>query len=356
MQSLSNISDGGHIEDLGVRYQSGFDPKVRKYQAYGPVRTSVLALWPNDDVGQDIVTNADSLAQYSLAAWVAIKNRFFFNETDAADDPTFEGYIEDHTVDPGFDDAVSIGPDVLLQLDTEQYLDCNNNGNIEWATAPSVPQAFAESTVETFCNNVNNQNTDMFAVPNTADIILFLGAILQIDGPACTIALATYIDPGGDPASWERLIGFPANKLSVLVANVVNGPDSTADSNWADVIQQAAAGGKTVLGYMRTGYLGVSFQQSSKGANQVGGRDSEIPLHPGLRRETRELGGLEGYSWEELADMVINEREKCSMEQRMRQEVEEELKNLRQRYEEREDMWLKFLVTKQESKSCWTYW
>ena len=55
----------------------------------------------------------------------------FFNETDAASDPTFDGYVEDNTDDPGFDDTVSIGPDVLLQLDTEQYLDCNNNENIE---------------------------------------------------------------------------------------------------------------------------------------------------------------------------------------------------------------------------------
>jgi hypothetical protein len=57
LDSLSSISDGGHIEDLGVRYASGFDPIVRKYQAYGPVRTRVLALWPKDDVGQFVVTN-----------------------------------------------------------------------------------------------------------------------------------------------------------------------------------------------------------------------------------------------------------------------------------------------------------
>jgi len=93
----------------------------------------------------------------------------FFTAADAANDSTFEGYIEDNTDDPGFNVTKSIGPDVLLQLDPEQYLDCNNNGNIEWATAPSVSQAFAESTVATFCNNINNQNTDMFAAPGTAD-------------------------------------------------------------------------------------------------------------------------------------------------------------------------------------------
>lgn len=42
----------------------------------------------------------------------------------------------------------------------------------------------------------------------------------------------------------------------------------------------------------------------------------------------------------------MNERENFEMEQLRRQEVEEELKLLRQRYDEREDMWLKLLLTK----------
>lgn len=45
-----------------------------------------------------------------------------------------------------------------------------------------------------------------------------------------------------------------------------------------------------------------------------------------------------------------SERENCRLEKQRRQEVEEELKNLRQRYEEREDMWLKLLVTKEGRK------
>ncbi|KAM3070543.1 hypothetical protein ACMFMF_007997 [Clarireedia jacksonii] len=146
----------------------------------------------------------DDLAQYSLSAWAARKNGLFphlpladgepgttydpsfFNTTDAADDPTFDGYIENDTHDFGFDTTAYIGPNILSKLHREQYIDCNNNGNIEWTTTPSVSQAFAESIVETFCNNINNQNTDMFAVPNTANYILFLGAILQIDDPTCT--------------------------------------------------------------------------------------------------------------------------------------------------------------------------
>lgn len=56
---------------------------------------------------------------------------------------------------------------------------------------------------------------------------------------------------------------------------------------------------------------------------------------------------MEGHSREKLTEMVMNEREKFKMEQRRRQEMEEELKNLRQRYEEREDMWLQLFMTKE---------
>jgi hypothetical protein len=83
----------------------------------------------------------------------------------------------------------------------------------------------------------------------------------------------------------------------------------------------------------------------SKGANQIMRQDINVVSHRGSRKEIRE-NGLEGCSWEKLAEIVVNEREKHRMEQRRRQEVEEELKDLRQRYEQREDMWLKLLLTK----------
>jgi hypothetical protein len=75
------------------------------------------------------------------------------------------------------------------------------------------------------------------------------------------IAVASYINPLADPAAWNRLIAYDPNKMPILVANVVNGPDSAVDSDWADVITRGAASGKTVLGYVRTGYLGVSVQK-----------------------------------------------------------------------------------------------
>jgi len=75
------------------------------------------------------------------------------------------------------------------------------------------------------------------------------------------IAIASYTNPLGDPTAWERLISYDSKKLSILVANVLNGPDYVVDASWNSVIQKAADSGKTVIGYVRTGYLGVSLQQ-----------------------------------------------------------------------------------------------
>jgi hypothetical protein len=49
--------------------------------------------------------------------------------------------------------------------------------------------------------------------------------------------------------------------MPILVANVLNGPDTALNTGWNDVITRGVASGKTVLGYVRTGYLGVSQQQ-----------------------------------------------------------------------------------------------
>ncbi len=57
------------------------------------------------------------------------------------------------------------------------------------------------------------------------------------------------------------MISYDKNKISVLVANIVNGPDTAKDDDWAKAIDNAVASGKTVIGYVRTGYLGVSQQR-----------------------------------------------------------------------------------------------
>ena len=73
--------------------------------------------------------------------------------------------------------------------------------------------------------------------------------------------MASYIYPTDDPDAWNRMIDYPVDKVSVLVANVINGPGSIVDVNWEVVIAEAFANGKRVIGYVRTGYLGVSWQQ-----------------------------------------------------------------------------------------------
>jgi hypothetical protein len=74
------------------------------------------------------------------------------------------------------------------------------------------------------------------------------------------IALASYVNPLADPVAWDRMIAYPSSKVSVLVANVLNGPDTTVNEDWAKVIDRAHTSGKRILGYVRTGYLGQSQQ------------------------------------------------------------------------------------------------
>lgn len=57
LDSLSSRASTGHIEDIGVRYLRNGYSTIRKFQAYGPVITKVLALWPDDDVGLYIARN-----------------------------------------------------------------------------------------------------------------------------------------------------------------------------------------------------------------------------------------------------------------------------------------------------------
>lgn len=55
------------------------------------------------------------------------------------------------------------------------------------------------------------------------------------------------------------MIGYSSDRLSVLVAHVVNAPDAKVDLDWKSVIDRAAASGKIFI-YVRIGYLGVSQQ------------------------------------------------------------------------------------------------
>jgi hypothetical protein len=70
------------------------------------------------------------------------------------------------------------------------------------------------------------------------------------------IAVASYISPVASKEHWNRL--FNAKKVTVMVANVLNGPDVVINKDWEEVMKRAVAQNIKVLGYVRTGYLGLS--------------------------------------------------------------------------------------------------
>jgi hypothetical protein len=71
------------------------------------------------------------------------------------------------------------------------------------------------------------------------------------------VALASYIHPVSGSADWDRIYALDKAKVTLLVANVLNGPDNMENTAWTAVMKSARASGKKVIGYVRTGYLGV---------------------------------------------------------------------------------------------------
>lgn len=61
------------------------------------------------------------------------------------------------------------------------------------------------------------------------------------------------------------MIAYPAGKVSVLIANVNSGPGSVTSKEWVSVIKNASDHGKIVIGYVRTGYLGLSADSGKFG-------------------------------------------------------------------------------------------
>jgi hypothetical protein len=57
------------------------------------------------------------------------------------------------------------------------------------------------------------------------------------------------------------MIAYPNDKVSVLVANVLNGSDVAVDKNWMTVLTEAAAKKKKAIGYVRTGYSGLATSE-----------------------------------------------------------------------------------------------
>ena len=84
----------------------------------------------------------------------------------------------------------------------------------------------------------------------------------QVPATAQQIAVASYFDPSVDKPAWDRLIDYPTEKVSVLVANVATGPDTEVNIPWRTAIHDATVSRKCVLGYVRIGFF-------SKGKNDL---------------------------------------------------------------------------------------
>ena len=86
------------------------------------------------------------------------------------------------------------------------------------------------------------------------------GAIAQ------AIADPAYVNPTADPAAWDRLTGATRDSVGIVVANVNNGPDYRPVPSWSAVIQRAHQAGIKVLGYVDSGYLGMTGLRTRLGS------------------------------------------------------------------------------------------
>jgi len=72
------------------------------------------------------------------------------------------------------------------------------------------------------------------------------------------LAIPAYIYPSGAGATQWSQIAAGAPNVGIAIANVANGPSNGVDPNWATAIRNAHNAGVKVLGYVDTGYLGVT--------------------------------------------------------------------------------------------------
>ncbi|KAL3418792.1 hypothetical protein PVAG01_09013 [Phlyctema vagabunda] len=100
------------------------------------------------------------------------------------------------------------------------------------------------------------------------------------------IAVASYTNPTGGPATWSRLMAYLKVKIPILIANGINGPDSTVDSSWTDVITRGTASGGAVVASIPSSMTEITIGGLAPGtANAfhvcvVGGSGNVDPASP----------------------------------------------------------------------------
>lgn len=72
-------------------------------------------------------------------------------------------------------------------------------------------------------------------------------------------------------------------------------------------------------------------------------------MHKGKKESRGREDDLESCSREKLVDMLVAERGLRRDDQRRLREVEDELRKLRHKMEERQDIWLKLLAAKNQT-------
>ncbi|WP_214408730.1 spherulation-specific family 4 protein [Sphaerisporangium fuscum] len=72
------------------------------------------------------------------------------------------------------------------------------------------------------------------------------------------VAVPAYFYPGGQTATYWTQLTSAGTKPAVAVVNVLNGPTSTSNPDYAAAIASAHAAGVKIIGYVDTGYFGTT--------------------------------------------------------------------------------------------------
>lgn len=76
-------------------------------------------------------------------------------------------------------------------------------------------------------------------------------------------AVPAYFHPDDDPDGWDALA---RSSVALVVANVADGPGIAREASWANALSDVRDGGAHVVGYVDTGYLGITGPTTRDGS------------------------------------------------------------------------------------------
>lgn len=86
------------------------------------------------------------------------------------------------------------------------------------------------------------------------------------DKPHQRQGVPAYFHPACDAAEWTRLAG---TGVALVVANVADGPGLFREKAWALALREVRAAGSHIVGYVDTGYLGLTGQRTRLGSTFI---------------------------------------------------------------------------------------